>query len=254
MLLKLEPKVFLLHLLHSISTQTTVRPVAVVAAAAVVVMIAVSTTSPTTTTQLSMHPLAQTISQEELVAPTHNFPYEMKAPDYEKLASTVGNGFLMYLTQQLSNTPLVNATNAPPTNQTNGHFGKKRGLNKKKLSKQNKKRFNKERGSTYPVTQLQFSLRRQRSSGLAQALDVEAEKEPTPEELQEAICFYTHLPMHVPPGLPDISQTAGIEPSFEKSKFNMLFMAPDRDNGVINARDVRIGIKVNTHATQYIVL
>ena len=82
------------------------------------------------------------------------------------------------------------------------------------------------------MTQIQVSLRTKRNSGFAQTLDVEAVKDPTPAELQEAICFYTHLPMLVPPGLPDISQTAGIDTSVEKAKFNLLWMAPDKDNGV----------------------
>jgi hypothetical protein len=57
--------------------------------------------------------------------------------------------------------------------------------------------------------------------------------------------------MLVPIGLPDISQTAGIDTSVEQAKFNLLWMAPDKDNGVTIARDVRIGIKVHTHKTQY---
>ena len=194
----------------------------------------------------ALHSLAQAISEEESVAPTNNFlslPYEMKAPDYQRLASSVNNGVLMFHAQQLLDTPLVNAPIAQPTR-------RKRGRNKKKLQ-QKEKRFNRERGSHHPLSQIQIALRSKRNNGLANALDVEALKDPTPTELQEAIFFYTPLPMLVPSGLPDISQTAGIDPSVEKTKFSMLWQAPDKDNGVIIARDVKIGIKVHTHRTQY---
>ena len=194
----------------------------------------------------ALHSLAHAILADESVAPTNNFPsfpYEMKAPDYQRLASSVNNGVLMFHAQQLLDTPLVNAPIAQPTR-------RKRGRNKKKLQ-QKEKRFNRERGSHHPLSQIQIALRSKRNNGLAHALDVEAITDPNPTELQEAICFYTHLPMLVPPGLPDISQTAGIDPSVEKTKFSMLWQAPDKDNGVIIARDVKIGIKVHTHRTQY---
>jgi hypothetical protein len=195
------------------------------------------------------------LTEEEPVAPinnfsyncnAHNLPYEMKAPDYQ---NAFNNGFLMHATQQLINTPVYDPPPAYHQEKRKKRKGNKRGPQLRLVHTTRtvqvifvweKNKFLFVQDST-KVSHKRLMLKRELAT------------KPTRNEIQNdnAVCFYTHLPLIIPEGFPDINQTAGIDVTNEQAIFNALWKQPNRDNGVTVATDVQIGFKVNNHTTNF---